>query len=75
MSIATQDQPLPIKTEAPPSWGLVLDDMKARDDMGAERYGNRLQAGNGRDSLLDAYHEALDLAVYLRTAIYERDGK
>ena len=36
---------------------------------------NPLQAFNGRDSLKDAYEEALDLCVYLRTAIYEKDGK
>lgn len=29
---------------------------------------------NGRDALLDAYQEALDLVVYLRQVIYERDN-
>jgi hypothetical protein len=28
---------------------------------------------NGRDALLDAYEEALDLACYLKQAILERD--
>lgn len=31
-----------------------------------------LQAHNGRDPLVDAYQEALDLVVYLRQAIEER---
>jgi hypothetical protein len=30
---------------------------------------------NGRDSLMDAYQEALDLVMYLRQAIEERNNK
>lgn len=56
-----------------PSWDLVIEDMRARDVVGIKRYGQRLVAHNGRDTLTDAYEEALDLAVYLRTLIYERD--
>lgn len=40
-------------------------DMQARDRLGAKRYGTRLQPHNGRDSLRDAYEEALDACVYL----------
>lgn len=56
-------------------WDLVLADMAARDKLGKSRYGTRLHPHNGRDVLKDAYEEALDLAVYLRQALYERDGK
>lgn len=59
--------------ESRPIWDLVIEDMQARDQLGRERYGTPLQAGNGRDALVDAYEEALDLAVYLRQAIAERD--
>ena len=59
----------------PAAWDLVLQDMEARDKLGQERYGVRLMPHNGRDTLRDAYEEALDLAVYLRNAIYERDGQ
>lgn len=75
MSAGTADQPAPIPNDKPASWDLVLADIKARDEMGKHRYGTRLQPGNGRDGLLDAYHEAMDLTVYLRTMLYERDGK
>ena len=34
-----------------------------------------VQPFNGRDALVDAFQEALDLCVYLRQAIYERDGR
>ncbi|MBZ4371496.1 hypothetical protein [Corallococcus sp. AS-1-6] len=51
---------------------LVRADAKARDAQGRERYGVPLQAGNGRDALVDAYQEQLDFVVYLRQAIEER---
>lgn len=69
------DQPPPKASDAPPVWPLVVEDMQLRDMVGRQRYGVPLQAHNGRDALVDAYEEALDLAVYLRQAIYERDGR
>lgn len=68
-------QPAPTTNANPAVWDLVMKDMRARDEAGQLRYGTRLQAHNGRDVLIDAYQEALDLTVYLRQAIYERDGK
>jgi hypothetical protein len=68
-----QEQPDPKSSQAPSAWDLVLQDMKTRDKIGYEKYGVRLQPDNGRDMLRDAYEEALDLCVYLRAAIYERD--
>lgn len=69
------EQPDPTPNDLPPVWSLVLADMAARDALGRKRYGVPLQPHNGRDALRDAYEEALDLAVYLRQAVYERDGK
>jgi hypothetical protein len=66
------DQPAPRPGTGRPVWELVIEDMQARDALGRERYGTPLQAHNGRDALVDAYQEALDLAVYLRQAIEER---
>jgi hypothetical protein len=68
------EQPDPTKNDLPAVWELVIQDMQERDTMGNERYGTRLQPFNGRDALVDAYQEALDLAVYMRQAIYERDN-
>lgn len=70
-----QKEPAPIKNDQPAVWDLVLADIKERDEIGMQKYGTRLQPFNGRDVLVDAYQEALDLVVYLRQAIYERDGK
>lgn len=68
-----EDQPPPKANNSRPIWELVVEDMKERDRVGRERYGTPLQAGNGRDALVDAYQEALDLVVYLRQAIAERE--
>ena len=53
---------------------LVLADLQARADVGRIKYGTMLEAGNGRDALMDAYQEALDLCMYLRQVLAERDG-
>ncbi len=67
-------QPAPEPTTGRPIWELVVEDMTARDQLGRRRYGVPLQTHNGRDALIDAYQEALDLCVYLRQAIEERDN-
>lgn len=68
-------QPMPVSNSLPAVWDLVVEDMLNRDVDGLRKYGTRLQPHNGRDVLLDAYEEALDLVVYLRQALYERDNK
>jgi hypothetical protein len=69
---ATTPEPPPKENTSRPIWELVIEDMGRRDHEGRRRYGTPLQAGNGRDALVDAYQEALDLCVYLRQAIEER---
>ena len=54
---------------------LVLQDLQDRAEAGRAKYGTYLRAHNGRDALMDAYQEALDLCMYLRQAIAERDGE
>lgn len=53
---------------------IVLDDIRQRIDAGHEKYGTLLKTCNGRDALWDAYQESIDLCMYLRQAILERDG-
>ena len=52
----------------------VMADMAERAAAGVQKYGTHLQTHNGRDALWDAYQEVLDLVMYLRQAILERDG-
>lgn len=65
--------------EPPPQAGkrdiadLVMTDIQARVAAGLEKYGTKLQSFNGRDALMDAYQEAIDLVMYLRQAMAERD--
>ena len=50
---------------------LVKVDLDKRREQGIAKYGRTLQAHNGRDALVDAYQEAIDLCQYLRQAIEE----
>ncbi|GAB1642557.1 hypothetical protein [Krasilnikovia sp. MM14-A1259] len=68
------DQPPPVPNDRPSILALVRADLEERERVGVQRYGTPLQAHNGRDALVDAYQEALDLAAYLRQAIAERDA-
>jgi hypothetical protein len=70
-----KDQPPPEPNDSVPIWRLVIADMRERDWVGRERYGTPLQAGNGRDALVDLYQELLDAVVYIRQVIAERDLK
>lgn len=51
----------------------VLGDLCARAETGKKKYGTYLKTHNGRDALWDAYQEALDLVMYLRQEILERE--
>jgi hypothetical protein len=81
-----EDQPLPKPTDGPSMHDLVIDDIRkaygasagqaagaleARKRLGLARYGQLLQAGNGRDALRDLLEELQDAAVYCRQVIEE----
>jgi hypothetical protein len=51
---------------------MLLQDMQERIRSGVERFGEHLQIHNGRNTLIDAYHEALDLAAFMRKKIAEQ---
>ncbi len=50
----------------------VLADLTGRAEQGKEKYGTYLMTENGRDPLVDAYQEALDLVMYLKQELMER---
>jgi hypothetical protein len=76
MSKAGEHQPDPIGKGK-----IVLDyviaDLEERAQFGHKKYGTYLRTNNGRDALIDAYQEALDLVMYLKQIILEKedDGK
>lgn len=69
-----KEQPPPKRNDTTPIVTLVKQDLDERMKKGVETYGMPLRAWNGRDALVDAYEEALDLCCYLRQAIQERNG-
>lgn len=70
-SIASTSQNKPIGNGQDVT-SLVLHDIKTRSEMGAKKYGKPLQTNNGRDAMVDAYQEAIDLVLYLRQEIREK---
>ena len=56
-----------------PIWDIVLNDINERRLIGRKKYGTELQPFNGRNPAVDAFQELLDLVVYLRQMIIERD--
>lgn len=53
---------------------IVIQDMESRIRMGKRKHGVVLQINNGRDAMWDAYQEALDLVMYLRQVILEKEN-
>lgn len=53
-------------------WQHVIIDMEEREKIGYDRYGKYLTIDSTEDMLQNAYEEALDLAVYLKTRIMQR---
>ena len=74
-SVRNTEQPNPITNDLPAITELVIKDFDERMEMGIEKYGKPLQPENGRDPLIDAYQELMDLALYLRQMIFEKYGE
>lgn len=71
---APHEQPAPIPNGHPLVVPQVIADLEALAERRRAKYGTHLQPHNGRDMLRDAYEEALDLAIYLKAALVERDS-
>lgn len=68
------EQDVPVVNDGVSMQSLVRQDLDDRERVGIQRYGTSLQAFNGRDAVRDAYEEAMDLTVYLRQVLAERDA-
>lgn len=66
-------QDLPTPNDEPDIQSLVIADIRARRQIGVERYGTPLQPHNGRSALVDLYEELIDAACYAKQRIVE-DG-
>lgn len=52
----------------------VKQDIENRIIKGIREYGERLKPFNGRNALLDAYEEILDLALYIKQELTEKQA-
>ncbi len=73
MKRANDPEPLPREGEQR-VLDFVLESLIDRAEIGKRKYGTYLETHNGRDALIDAFQEALDLVMYLGQAVMERDG-
>lgn len=69
---ATRQQPAPTPGRENVTEALVAA-ILARAEIGAEKYGVRLETHNGRDALVDLFQEQLDAAQYTMQALMEWD--
>ena len=72
MRKASEQQPQPVGT-GEIVLHEVVKDIQDRAEVGTQKYGTLLRTHNGRDPLMDAYQEALDLVMYLKQALMERE--
>jgi hypothetical protein len=86
MTPATKQQPNPthggesvtdwllsfMERDHPAYHAILADDIKARRQLGIERYGVELETHNGRSALTDGFQEAIDLMKYVAQALMER---
>ena len=57
---------------------MVQEDIEARAQLGEKKYGGRLEVGSRNNMispLQNAYEEVLDLALYLKQELLEREGR
>lgn len=71
MNKASEHQPAPQPGQQVVG-DVVLADIRARMEVGHERYGTYLQTHNGRSALWDLYQELLDACMYIRQHIAEQ---
>jgi len=66
-------EPRPKPNNGPSMHDLVIKDMEDRKQFGLDKYNTTLQAFNGRNAAMDAFQEALDLVVYFKQMLEEKE--
>lgn len=66
------DQPLPVPNERTDVQSQLIEHIRARRNLGVQRYGTALQPFNGRDAGQDLLDELLDGATYAMQLVIER---
>lgn len=73
-TLVNRRQPQPHGIGAPVGERLI-ELIRERTKLGMEKYGEPLTTHNGRDSMLDALQESIDLNQYLMQALMELEGE
>ena len=68
----TNSQPAP-KIGRAVVYTELIKDIERRAKFGRNKYGQDLMTEDGRDTLVDAYQEALDLCMYLKKLLMEQE--
>ena len=71
----SQPEPQPKTNNTKPVHEVLINMIRCRALEGKKKYGTYLQAGNGRDALMDALQESLDMNQYLMQVIMEKETK
>ena len=67
------------RAQKDPAYGVLsvtdsaIKDLHERREFGRAKYGDELRTHNGRDALVDAYQEAVDLMLYLKQKLMEQE--
>lgn len=67
-----ESTPPPVSNEYPHMADYAAKAVMDRKAWGEQKYGTPLQPFNGRDAIVDAMEEVLDLNVYMQQVLYER---
>jgi len=75
MSSAAEKEPMPDRTRdnQVEVFPLIHEDLNEREELGRRLYHGPLVTNDGRKNMWDTYQESLDLAVYLRKEVIERE--
>ena len=71
MENINKKEPAPIQNFSVPVYVKLITLIAERAEMGRQKHGTHLQANNGRDAMMDALQESIDLNQYLMQKLME----
>jgi len=75
MSDIAAKEPAPTKNNNIPVYVKLITLIADRAEMGKQKHGTHLQANNGRNAMMDALQESIDLNQYLMQKLLETEAK
>jgi len=75
MENINKKEPAPIQNFSVPVYVKLITLIAERAEMGRQKHGTHLQANNGRNAMMDALQESIDLNQYLMQKLMETEEK